>query len=207
LAQGKIIDAVLETAINTDLSGILRAVVSRDVYAEQGRRILVPKGSRLVGSYDTQIKRGQSRIFVIWNRVITPNGIDMIINSPGSDQLGRAGVEGKVDNKYFEVFGNSILLSTISVAFAFATEEITGADGLSEQENTTGSITTTGSPSDVAVVNAIEDFGSVVNEITQDVVSIKPTITVDQGTRLKVFVNKDVVFPSDLQSGRVNIIR
>jgi type IV secretion system protein VirB10 len=177
------------------------------VYAEQGRRILVPKGSRLVGSYDTQIKRGQSRIFVIWNRVITPNGIDMIINSPGSDQLGRAGVEGKVDNKYFEVFGNSILLSTISVAFAFATEEITGADGLSEQENTTGSITTTGSPSDVAVVNAIEDFGSVVNEITQDVVSIKPTITVDQGTRLKVFVNKDVVFPSDLQSGRVNIIR
>jgi type IV secretion system protein VirB10 len=207
IAQGKIIDAVLETAINTDLSGILRAVVSRDVYAESGKIILVPKGSRLIGSYDTAVKRGQTRVYVIWNRVIRPDGIDMIITSPGSDLLGRAGVEGKVDNKYLEIFSNSILLSTLQVAFAYAAEEVTGADGVSEKENTTGSVTTSGSPTDLAVADAVNQFGSTVKSITGDLVNIKPTITVDQGTRLKVFVNKDVIFPPEVTGNNTLVIR
>ncbi len=207
VAQGKIIDAVLETAINTDLSGILRAVVSRDVYAESGKIILIPKGSRLIGSYDTAVKRGQSRVYVIWNRVIRPDGIDMIITSPGSDLLGRAGVEGKVDNKYLEIFSNSILLSTLQVAFAYAAEEVTGADGVSEKENATGSVTTSGSPTDLAVADAVNQFGSTVKTITGDLVNVKPTITVDQGTRLKVFVNKDVIFPPEVTGGNTLVIR
>lgn len=207
IAQGKIIDAVLETAINTDLSGILRAVVSRDVYAESGKVILVPKGSRLVGSYDTAVKRGQKRVYVIWNRVIRPDGIDMMITSPGSDLLGRAGVEGKVDNKYLEIFSNSILLSTLQVAFAYGAEQITGANGVSEKENTTGSVTTSGSPTDLAVADAVNQFGSTVKSITSDLVNVKPTITVDQGTRLKVFVNKDVIFPAEVTGNNVLVIR
>ncbi len=206
IAQGKIIDAVLETAINTDLTGILRAVVSRDVYAESGKRILIPKGSRLVGSYDTAVKRGQSRVFIVWNRVIRPDGVDMAINSPGSDQLGRAGSEGEVDNKYFEIFSNSVLLSTISVGFAYAVEKATDADGLDERENTSGSTTTSGKPTDFAVVEAVEDFGDVIKDISTDIVTLKPTITVDQGTRLKVFVNKDVKFP-DAFTSQVRFIR
>lgn len=206
IAQGKIIDAVLETAINTDLSGILRAIVSHDIYAESGKRILVPKGSRLIGSYDTDIKQGQSRVYIIWNRVIRPDGIDLVISSPGSDQLGRAGTEGKVDSKYFEIFGNSILFSTIAVAFAFGAEEVTGAKGLSERESSTGSITTTGKASDVAIAGGVNDIGEVAKNLGTQLLGVKPTITIDQGTRVKVFVNRDVVFPSQLNQD-VNIIR
>ncbi|NDF13478.1 MAG: TrbI/VirB10 family protein, partial [Proteobacteria bacterium] len=201
LGQGKIIDAVLETAINTDLSGTLRAIVSRDVYAEGGRRILIPKGSRMVGTYDTAIRRGQSRVFVVWNRVLRPDGVDMVITSPGADQLGRAGVEGKVDNKYLEIFSNSILFSTLSVAFAYGAEKATGAGGVNEKENTSGSVTTSGTPTDLAVADAVDNFGNTVKSISSDLVSTKPTITVDQGTRVKVFINKDVVFPKEFETG------
>jgi type IV secretion system protein VirB10 len=205
IAQGKIIDAVLETAINSDLSGIIRAVVSRDVYAEAGKRILIPKGSRLVGSYDISVKRGQSRVFIIWNRVLRPDGVDVVITSPGSDRLGRAGVEGVVDGKYLDIFSNAILFSSITVAFAFAAESAINSDGLSEKENTSGSVTTSGSPSDIAVVESIGDFGDVVSNVASEVVDLRPTITIDQGTRMKVFVNKDLKFPSIFQSDVVFI--
>ena len=200
IAQGKMIDAILETAINSDLSGTLRAVVSRDVYAEAGKRILIPKGSRLIGSYDVSVKRGQSRIFIVWNRVIRPDGIDIIITSPGSDRLGRAGVEGHVDDKYLEVFSNAILFSSMTVAFAFAAESAVDSEGLTERENTSGSVTTAGKPSDVAVVEAVDDFGDVVKKVAQEVVDLRPTITIDQGTRMKVFVNKDLKFPGVIDS-------
>jgi type IV secretion system protein VirB10 len=207
IAQGKIIDAVLETAINTDLSGILRAEVSRDVFAEAGKEVLIPKGSRLIGTYDTAVKRGQKRVYIIWNRVIRPDGIDMIITSPSSDQLGRAGAEGEVDNKYLEIFSNSILLSTIQVAFAYAAQEATGSEGTTQKENTTGSVQTTGKPADLAVVDAVNSFGGTVKSITSDLVSVRPTITVEQGTRLKVFVNKDVIIPEGELGKSVLVIR
>jgi type IV secretion system protein VirB10 len=207
IAQGKIIDAVLETAINTDLSGILRAEVSRDVFAEAGQEVLIPKGSRLIGTYDTAVKRGQKRVYIIWNRVIRPDGIDMIITSPSSDQLGRAGAEGEVDNKYLEIFSNSILLSTIQVAFAYAAQEATGSEGTTQKENTTGSVQTTGKPADLAVVDAVNSFGSTVKSITSDLVSVRPTITVEQGTRIKVFVNKDVIIPEGELGKSVLVIR
>lgn len=205
IAQGKIIDAILETAINSDLSGILRAVISRDVYAEAGKRILVPKGSRLIGTYDVSVKRGQSRIFIVWNRVLRPDGVDIVITSPGSDRLGRAGVEGNVDGKYLEIFSNAVLFSSLTVAFAYAAEKAISSEGLSERENTSGSVTTTGKPSDVAVVEAIDDFGDVVKNVAQEVVDLRPTITIDQGTRMKVFVNKDLKFPGTIESQVVYI--
>ena len=205
IAQGKIIDSVLETAINSDLSGILRAVVSRDVYAEAGKRILIPKGSRLVGSYDVTVKRGQSRVFIVWNRVLRPDGIDVVITSPGSDQLGRAGVEGNVDDRYLDVFSNAILFSSMTVAFAYGAEKAIDSEGLSEKENTSGSVTTSGKPSDIAVVEAIDDFGDVVKKVATEVVDLRPTITIDQGTPMKVFVNKDLLFPNVITSEVVYI--
>lgn len=196
VAQGKIIDAVLETAINTDLPGTLRAIVSRDVYAEAGRSVLIPKGARLIGSYNTGIFRGQRRVFIVWTRVIRPDGVDIAIGSPGIDPLGRAGVEGAVDNKYFEIFSSAILTSLLSIGAAALSDEVI-KDPNSTRTNTDGSTTTTGSAGATAASDAVRNLGTVGRTVVDSVLDRRPTITVDQGTRINVFVNRDLIFPDD----------
>ena len=113
---------MLETAINTDLPGTLRAIVSRDVFAESGKEVMIPKGSRIIGTYNTGISRGQRRVMIVWTRLIRPDGLDIEIGSPGVDSLGRAGVEGDVDNKYAEIFSAAILTSVVTIGAATAAE-------------------------------------------------------------------------------------
>lgn len=118
ITQGKIIDAVLETAINSDLQGMLRAMVSRDVYAETGDTVLIPKGSRLIGSYSFDSNVAKSRVNINWNRVILPHGIDIAISSLSTDELGRAGIAGIVDNKIVSALFSSVTLAGVSIGSA-----------------------------------------------------------------------------------------
>ena len=113
LLQGKMIGAILETAIQSDLSGMVRAEITEPVYSSNGKQLLIPQGSRVVGQYTGGLKNGQSRIFVVWQRVITPKGIDIALNSPGAGALGRAGHGGWVDSHFWERFGSSMLLSVM----------------------------------------------------------------------------------------------
>ena len=115
---------MLETPINTDIPGMIRAIVNHDVYAESGRAILIPKGSRLVGTYNNFVIRGNKRVNIIWSRVIRPDGIDIMIRSGGADQLGRAGIEGDVDNKYAEIFASAFLVSAINIAIGAGVDAI-----------------------------------------------------------------------------------
>ena len=108
------IPAVLETAMNSDLPGFVRAVVSRDVRGFDGNSVLIPRGSRLVGEYRSGLSQGASRILVIWTRVLRPDGASVQIGSPGGDPLGRAGQEGKVHSHFFRQFASAILLSVIN---------------------------------------------------------------------------------------------
>lgn len=199
--QGKVIDAVLESAINTDLPGSLRAVVSRDVYAEAGRAVLIPKGSRLIGSYNVDVQRGQARVFIIWDRVIRPDGIDAIISSPATDILGRAGLQGEVDNKYLEIFSNSLLLSAVTIGFAALSEEVTNGEDIVQGETGSGDVTQAGNVTDIATLQAVEDFSSTVQNVLQGSFDARPRITVDQGVRIKVFVNRDIKFPAHIATG------
>lgn len=195
VAQGKVIDAVLETAINTDLPGPLRAIVSRDIFAESGREVLIPKGSRLIGSYNSSLKRGQSRVYVIWSRVIRPDGIDIKIDSPGIDQLGRAGIEGYVDNKYFEMFASAFLTSSVTVTLGIAADQLLDDNGTSSTNTSDGTTTSSGSAGGQAVLQGINDFSDTTTDIVKEILEQQPTITVDQGTRIKVFVQRDLVMP------------
>ena len=200
IAQGKMIEAVLETAINSDLPGSLRAVISRDVYAESGSNVLIPKGSRLIGTYDNNIQRGQKRLVVTWSRVIRPDGVDIQIDSGGTDQLGRSGMSGIVDNKYFEIMGNSILFSIMTVVGSKIAEEFQTSQNISTTSTTTteGDTSTnqTGTPTDLAVIEGVKNVSDVAKDIAQDFLDESPTIVVNQGARIKVFVNKDLIFPS-----------
>lgn len=204
--QGKVIDAVLETAINTDLPGNLRAIVSRDIYAEAGKDVMIPKGSRLVGTYNTDVKRGQARVYIIWNRVIRPDGVDVAVGSPGIDPLGRAGMGGEVDNKYMEIFGNSVLMSALTVAFAAGTEAVTDSNGTEQTSNSNGTTTVTGTNTDIAVQESVKGFNRVTKDFVDDYLNVRPTITVDQGTKVKVFVNRDLIFPP-ASLRKVNVLK
>jgi type IV secretion system protein VirB10 len=197
IIQGKVIDAVLETAINTDLPGSLRAIVSRDVYAESGRRILIPKGSRLIGSYKSDVKVGQVRIYVVWTRVIRPDGVDAMLESQTIDLLGRSGLVGVVDNKFFEIFSSSFLLSALTISFAIAADSVVPENNVTQGETGSGDATTSGSVAAISTKQAIEDFGGTVKDVMSKLIDVNPRITVDQGTRIKIFVNRDIKFPPE----------
>lgn len=204
IAQGKIINAVLETAVNTDLPGVLRAIVSRDTYAETGRDVLIPKGSRLIGTYNTGVVRGQNRVMIVWTRLIRPDGVDIMIGSPGIDELGRAGITGIVDNKLYDIFSAAILTTMISIGAAVASDAVLPVDSGTSSSTTTnpnGNTTTTSTPAQQAAASAVSDFGSTAKEVVQRIVDIRPTITIDQGTLVNVFVNRDLTFPSNMGGG------
>lgn len=107
------IPAVLETAINTDVPGYVRAVVSQDVKSFDGARVLVPRSSRLVGQYQSGLQAGQKRAYVIWTRLIRPDGVSVALASPATGFDGTAGLEGEVDSHFFQRFGSALLLSVI----------------------------------------------------------------------------------------------
>ncbi len=179
VTEGTVIPGVLETAISSDLPGIVRAINSADVYSHDGSQLLIPKGSRLVGRYQSDIRRGQSRVFIIWNRILRADGMSVLINSPGTDPLGRAGLEGDVDTHFFQIFGAAILLSILDggldVAIEIARQR--GDDNTMIIQNESG----LGRAGEVALKDSIQ---------------IQPTIHVDQGTRISILVARDLDFRS-----------
>ena len=199
ILQGKIIEGVLETAINTDIPGTLRAIVARDVYSESGKNILVHKGSRLIGSYQSEVKPGQTRVNIMWERLIRPDGIDIAIESAGTDQLGRAGTMGKVDNKFWTQMTNAFLVSYV---IPISMQKISGNNS---QVNTTtssdGSVTQSGNASNLALQQSSSEFSKLAKSSISDNSVTKPTITVNQGAIIAIIVQKDLRFPS----GNINM--
>lgn len=169
--QGAIIAGVLETAINSDLPGYVRAVVSRDVMGFDGRRVLIPSGSRLIGQYRSGLAAGQSRAFIVWTRLTRPDGVTVSLGSPVTDPLGRAGLGGKVDSHFLKRFGSAILLSVVQSGL-----------GLLQRGG-----------NDV-VVRTADDAKSVAGIALQRDISIPPTVKVAQGTAIRIFIARDLDF-------------
>lgn len=178
IAQGTTISGVLETAIHSDLAGNIRAIVSRDIYSFDGSNILIPRGSKVIGHYQSNLKQAQSRLFVIWLRIIRPDGVDIALNSPGTDHLGRAGLSGDVDAHFIERFGAAILLSMIDGAVKAG---VNAANNRDAQTVVTSSGSALNSSAEIALESAI---------------NIAPTIHVDQGTPINIFVTSDLDFSS-----------
>jgi type IV secretion system protein VirB10 len=177
ITQGSVIPAVLETALNSDLPGYARALVSSDVRSFDGSRVLIPRGSRLVGQYKSAPQTGQTRMLIIWTRLLRPDGTSIQLGSPVTDSIGEAGLAGKVDNHYLQRYGSAILLSVISGV----------ASGLGGNNNNTIVVGTTSQTSSVASV------------ALQDQIRIPPTVRVMQGAAIQVFVARDLDFSEDDQ--------
>ncbi len=213
IAQGKVIDAVLETAINTNMSlGIIRAVVSRDVYAEHGDIVLIPKGSRLVGSYGASTGTGGSggagggaqiltRVYASWNRIITPNGVDINLPAtPATDPLGRSGIAGYVDTNLTNNLLNAFLVSVLG---PYIVGEVTGINKKQSQTSSTTdpdtgktTNTTTGTAGSQILSSGIDKFQSIGNDQLNKVYPPGTvTVYIDQGTRIDIIVQQDIIFP------------
>ena len=175
LSQGSVIQAALQTAINSDLPGSVVAVVSEPVPAFSGDQILIPRGSRLFGQYRSGIELNQKRILILWTRVLTPDGASIEIASVGGDQLGRSGLTGIVDTKFAERFGGAALISLIGAAPAVAANSTDNEIASEVLEGVSG------------------DLEDAVGSVIAEQVSISPTIYIDQGASVTVLVDRDVV--------------
>ncbi|MFC0199675.1 TrbI/VirB10 family protein [Paracoccus rhizosphaerae] len=180
VTQGTMIQAVLETAIDSTLEGPIRGVVTTDVVSYDGSRILIPRGSKLIGSYSADVETGQNRLLVAWERIIMPDNQSVQISSFGGDALGRSGTTGKVNSHFFKRLSAAALISTISAI-----------PSLLEDEDSDGGVTisTGGSEAATGVSDAL---GSATDAAIGKYISIPPTITVAQGTRVTVMVDRDL---------------
>lgn len=279
LGRGKMLDAIIETAINTDFGGEIRAIISRDVYSEWGRNILIPKGSRVFGTYNTGTNGAYGRIAIEWTRIDLSTGYTLNFGGTGMDNLGRKGQQGRVDNKFKERFSNAVLRSAFNITLAStldsivkpvestqsastqsaaASEALTSTTSISTQQGldsgqkftqicatvptaisdktstlytsiktacdtipvqqasatpdqrltalvsaitsacTTASqastASTTPSQAQTASTQAFKDITDVAKELLEKQ-KFDPTITIDQGTLIKIYVNKDYKFP------------
>lgn len=180
LSAGEFIPATLETAINSDLPGMVRALTARDVYALTGNRVLVPKGSRLIGQYSSgNIAGAQTRVLISWTRVQLPNGIVVTLNSPSADSLGRAGQGADaIDRHFMERFSTGLLYSVLGAASA--TVGVNPADEYNSA-----------SQFRMAIANNLEQ--SAHNSLQQSQ-NIQSTLHIDQGAAINVFVARDLNF-------------
>jgi len=210
VAQGKVIETVLETPVNTNYPGPIRAVVSSDVYSENGNNVLIPRGSRVVGQFTGSYSPGQTRVNIIWDRIIMPNGYDIAVSSPAIGSIGTAGVEGVVDTQMLPTITNAVLISALNVAFAQAASNLTGSGQSSQTSTSTApggivSSTTTSTPTQQAIQQQTTNLGNTMQGLAQQTYSTKPFITLDQGTLVSIFVNRDLLFPSSLSDNGVVI--
>ncbi len=177
LPKGAMLDCTLETAIDSSLPGLVSCVTAQPTYSADGRVILFERGTKLVGEVGGQVKRGQERLFVVWQEARTPTGVVVDLGSPGTDALGRSGLSGDVDRHFGERFGAAILWSVIDGAIQAGVE--------SQRQGDSSSIVVSPSGS-----------RDLVGEVLEDSIGIAPTINVAPGTRVRVLVARDLDFRS-----------
>ncbi|SPJ31322.1 TrbI/VirB10 family protein [Falsiruegeria mediterranea] len=172
--QGTMIQAVMETALDSSLPGQTRAIISEDVFSYDGSRLLIPRGSRLIGRYRSGVEIAQKRVTIAWDRIILPNSQTVQISSFGGDALGRSGVTGFVDTRFAQRFGSAALISIISAAPNVASASV----------------------DDETAADVLRDIGDDLANATDSVIgeylSIGPVIYLDQGARVTVMVDRDL---------------
>jgi type IV secretion system protein VirB10 len=175
LASGKLIDCTLDTAISTVVAGMTKCTLPRNVVSEDGKVVLLERGTELTGEYRSALGNGQARLGIVWARAKTPRGVIIELSSPATDALGRGGVEGFVDNHFWQRYGAAILLSSLDDAMTLAVSRA--------------------SSNQIYVPTATTNTGQTAAAVAlQADIQIPPTIVVNQGEHVAVFVARDLDF-------------
>jgi len=184
MLRGTYIRCVLESHIVTDIPGFTSCVVTEPIYSFSGKRLLLPKGSKVLGKYDTE--PNGPRVAVIWDRIVTPTGIDVNMASPGVDSLGGSGHPGHLDEHWITRIGAAMLISLFSDAFKYAA---------TQYGPSTNSVTNSGlavqSPFES---NTAQTLQGLANQAVRRAANLPATVTIHQGTVVNVYVARDVDF-------------
>lgn len=180
IRAGRLIPAILTTAISSDIEGIVTAQVEQDIYASMGRAVLIPRGSKVIGSYKNDNKIGQDRLAITWREIITPQGVNILLtNAITSDNMGMTGAKGSLNNKYLERYGIGYGLSTVSNVLLLALSSQAGNNAYTnqiyQQSNT--------------------DLSTIVQDIIEQQQEINPTIEIKQGSRIYITPSAHIWFP------------
>jgi type IV secretion system protein VirB10 len=172
LAKGAFIDCTLETAIDSSLPGMTTCITATDTFSVDGKVVLLERGSKLVGETRGQVQQGSARLFVLWTEARTPTGVIVPLASPGTDTLGRSGLDGEVDRHFWQRFGAAIFISLV--------------DGAAQAAQRSGGSGT--------VIYDSSSSRDVATEALRGTIGIAPTITKHQGDRIQILVARDLDF-------------
>jgi len=171
ITAGSFIPCVLQSAMDSSQPGYVSCIVPRNIYSDNGRVVLMEKGTKILGEYQGGLDRGQYRLFVLWTRAVTPRGIAIDVASPATDALGRGGVDGRVNNFFWQRFGTALLFSLVEDAATV------GAEAVGNSASNTTRV-----PSDAA------------STILQQNGQIKPVLRKNQGEDVGITVAQDFDF-------------
>ena len=170
ITAGTSLPCLLQTAMDSTTPGYVSCVLPRDVYSDNGAVVLLERGTRVLGEHSSSLQQGRRRLFVLWTRAVTPTGVAVSLASPAADALGRAGIDGAVETRFWDRFGGALLLSLVDDG-AYAAF---GEDGRGGQ--------TARLPSDAAAA------------AVQRSIDIPPTLRKAQGSEVTILVAQDLDF-------------
>ena len=181
---GGVIPGVMISGSNSDLPGQIMGQVSQDVFdTATGKYLLIPQGTRLIGSYSNNVVYGQTGVFIAWQRLVFPDGKALDIGSmPGADGAGYAGFRDQVNNHYFRIFGSAFLMSGITAGVAYSQDKYSNTDS----DNPTMS-------SEMSQALG-QQFGQVAARMIEKNLNIAPTLEIRPGYRFNIIAIKDLAF-------------
>jgi len=185
LLQGTQIPGVLETGINSEIPGQATGYVRKDVYDTlSGRYLLIPQGSRLLGSYNSDVSLGASRLLLVWNRLVLPDGTSYPVVAPSADPAGMAGLPARVNNHWIKTLGSALMLSAISAGVQIA-----------QNPTATTALGRTPSASETAGAAVGQELGQAGAGLIRKSLDIPPTLSLPPGLAFSVVLTRDVAFP------------
>lgn len=187
ITEGTPIPCILQSAINSELPGLVTCIVPQDIRGTTGNVVLLDRGTKIVGQIESGLMQGQNRVFVDWTRAETPDHVIITLDSPGTDDLGESGLPGAVDNHFWQRFGGALMLTVVEGALNAATVEAAGQ----------GASTSTSQEAAVGFVNSgQQNTQTIANTALQNSINIAPTLTKNQGDTVALIVAHDLDFSS-----------
>jgi type IV secretion system protein VirB10 len=181
LPKGTAFTCALKTKLISATSGLVGCQVQRNVFSDDGRVLLIERGSHMDGEYRiASVKPGTVRIPVLWTRIRTPNGVTVDIDSPGTGPLGESGIDGYVDNRWGERIGAAMLLSLIDDSVKLV---------IQNQSNDSSGNT-------VVLPSTTANTSKLAEKVLDSTINIPPLIYQNQGGIVGIYVARDVDFSS-----------
>jgi hypothetical protein len=187
ITADRYIPAVLENSIDSQLPGRAIAIVEKNIYGSDNRLVLIPAGSRIIGHYQSSAKMGEARLDISWSRILRPDGTSLNIDFTAADPMGRAGISGDLDSRFFEKYGSSLLTSIIGAAGTWA------LGGKSALVANSSGVTQTFTSASQASNRLGNDLDQLAQKMIQDNIDLRPILMVPQGSRLTVILQDDII--------------